>query len=309
MNPSLKIFSGTASSNLSKEIAEHLGKELGSCKIEQFSDGEIQPNFTESLRGQDVCIIQSTYSPGDNILQLLLMIDAAKRASARKVIAVLPYFGYARQDRKDKPRVSLGAKLIANLITASGADRVVTMDLHAGQIQGFFDIPLDHLQASAVFIPYLKKLNLENIAVVAPDAGGSKRARFYAKHLMADFVLIDKHRERANQVASMQVIGDVNGKNVILVDDLVDTAGTICTAADVLLEQGANSVRALVTHPVLSGPAYDRIKSSSFEEFIITDTIPLKENIEKIKILSISRIFADAIHNIVNSESVSSLFI
>ena len=308
-NMAFRIFSGTASKQLAEEIANFYGYDLGDVVINRFSDGEIQPVFGESIRGQNLFIIQSTNSPAENLLELLLMVDAARRASAAHITVVIPYFGYARQDRKDKPRVSIGSKLIANLLTAAGVDRVVTMDLHAGQIQGFFDIPLDNLDATAVFIPYIQNLNLENITVAAPDMGGVARARIYAKHLKADMVVIDKHRERANQVTTMQIIGNVKGKNVILVDDLVDTAGTLCKAADQLMEEGALTVRAFVTHPVLSGKAYENISNSKLMELIVTNTIPLKQSHEKIKVLSIAPIFAKALRKIHNYESVSSLFL
>ena len=309
MATEVKIFSGTATLYLAEKIAEHFGSPLGDVSILRFSDGEIEPSFNESIRGDNVFIIQSTFSPADNIMELLLMVDAAKRASADNVVCVIPYFGYARQDRKDKPRVSIGAKLMANLLTTAGANRIVTMDLHAGQIQGFFDIPLDHLDATAVFFPYIESLNFTNLAIASPDMGGTKRARVYAKHLKADLIVIDKYRERANAVASMEVIGDVVGKDVILVDDLVDTGGTLCKAADHLLEKGAVSVRAVVTHPLLSGNAIDKFEASGITELVITDSIPLKRQSEKIKVLSIAPVFANAFRKINNYESISSLFI
>ncbi|MBX7241071.1 MAG: ribose-phosphate pyrophosphokinase [Bacteroidia bacterium] len=310
MNTQVKIFSGTSSQYLAKKIASHYGMPLGKSTIHRFSDGEMQPSFDESVRGCNVFIVQSTFTPGDNIIELLLMIDAAKRASANQVIVVTPYFGYARQDRKVASRVSLGAKLIANILTASGADRVVTMDLHAGQIQGFFDIPLDHLDASSIFIPYLKSLKLDNLCIASPDMGGSPRARKYARFLdSADLAVIDKHREKANVVSSMKVIGNVQGKNVVLVDDLVDTAGTLTKAAEVLLDEGAISVRAVCTHAVLSGSAYETIAKSKLEELVVTDTIPIKQPAEKIKVLTVATLLAQAIFKIHNLESVSSLFI
>jgi len=309
MSSHIKIFSGSASLYLAEKIADFSGSRLGSLTISRFSDGEIQPRFEESIRGSNIFLIQSTFAPADNLMELLLMIDAAKRASAAQIVVVIPYFGYARQDRKPAPRVSIGAKLIANLITAAGADRIVTMDLHAGQIQGFFDIPLDHLDASAVFLPYLRKLNLERLCVASPDVGGSSRARKYAKQLGADLAIIDKHRERANEVASMRVIGDVEGRHVVLVDDLIDTGGTLCKAANVLLEQGALSVRAAVTHPVLSGKAYENINNSRLEELLVTDTIPLKHQSEKIRVLTIAPIFAKVFWKVHNYQSISSLFI
>jgi ribose-phosphate pyrophosphokinase len=309
MSSQIKIFSGSASKYLAEKIADFFGSSLGKIEVLKFSDGEIQVFYEESIRGSDIFLIQSTFGPAENILELLLLIDAAKRASANQVVVVLPYYGYARQDRKHKSRVSIGAKLIANLLTAAGADRVMTMDLHAGQIQGFFDIPLDHLDASAVFVPYLRSLELENLCIATPDIGGSNRARRYAKYLKSHLAVIDKHRVRPNEVASMQVIGSVEGQNVVLVDDLVDTAGTLCRAADLLLEKGALSVRAVVTHPVLSGPAYERIEDSKLEEMVVTDTIPLQGTSSKLKVLSIAPLFAKAFRKINNHESISSLFI
>lgn len=269
----------------------------------------MEPSFDESVRGDILFLIQSTFGAADNLMELLLMVDAARRASADKIIVAMPYYGYARQDRKDKPRVSIGAKLVANLLTAAGADRIVTMDLHAGQIQGFFDIPLDHLYGTGVFFPYLSKLGLTNVAVAAPDAGGTKRARSYASYLKSDLILIDKFRERANEVASMKVIGDVEGKNVLIVDDIVDTAGTLTQAADHLLSEGAASVRAVITHPLLSGPAYERIEASGLTELITTNTIPLKQKCKKIKVISIAPLLAGAFKNIYNYESISTLYI
>ena len=311
MSGQVKIFSGSASRYLAEKVADFFGSPLGEVQLIRFSDGEMQVHYAESIRGSEVFVIQSTFSPSDNIFELLLLIDAAKRASANQVVVVIPYFGYARQDRKVTSRVSLGAKLMANLITAAGANRIVTMDLHAGQIQGFFDIPLDHLDAKAVFVPYLRELAIENLIIASPDTGGSERAREFAQHLGAGLAIIDKHRVRPNEVASMQVIGDVKDRNVVLIDDLVDTAGTICKAADELMKQGAVSVRAVATHPILSGPAYERIAKSQLEELVVTDTIPLAGNQpkEKIKVLSIAPIFAKAFRKIHNNESISSLFI
>ena len=306
---SVKIFSGSATKDLAKAIASNYGGELGACIKETFSDGEMGFHFTESVRGCDVFLIQSTVPPTDNIWELLLMIDAARRASAKYVTVVVPYYGYARQDRKDKPRVSIAAKLAANVLTSAGADRIMTCDLHAGQIQGFFDIPVDHLDASAIFVPYIKDLNLENLIIASPDVGGTKRARAYAKFFEVDMVICDKHRKRANEIASMQVIGDVEGKDVVLVDDLVDTAGTISKAATIIKEKGANSVRAVATHGVLSGNAHSNIDGSALEELIITDTIPQREGSKKIKILSVAELFAKAIGRIHNHGSISSLFI
>lgn len=305
-----QIFSGNASLELGAKIATHYGCELGKLDISVFSDGERQPRIGQSIRGDEVFLVQSTYAPADNIMELLLMIDAAKRSSANSINVVIPYFGYARQDRKDRPRVSIGAKLMANLLTAAGANRVITMDLHAGQIQGFFDIPLDNLDASAVFIPYFEALQLDNLTIASPDMGGTVRARMYAKHLKANLVLVDKHRERANEVASMQLIGDVTDRNVIIVDDIVDTAGTLTKAADYILKCGAKSVRAAITHPLLSGPAVERIENSTLVELVTTDTIPLRgTESPKIKVLSIASIFAKALSKIFYQESVSSLFL
>jgi len=304
-----QLFTGRESEYLGKKIAEFYGKPLGSMRTQQFSDGEIATYYEESVRGKTVFLIQSTFPPADNLMELCLMIDAAKRASAYKCVAVIPYFGYARQDRKDKPRVAIGAKLVANILTAAGADRVVTCDLHAGQIQGFFDIPVDHLNGSAIFVPYLKSLGLDDVLFASPDVGGVKRTRSYAQHFNAEMVVIDKHREKANEVASMRIIGNVEGKNVIMVDDLVDTAGTICKAAGIIMEQGAKSVRAVITHPVLSGKAYENINNSALTELVVTDTIPLKEESEKIKVLSVADLFAKTMRSITSNESISELFI
>jgi ribose-phosphate pyrophosphokinase len=306
---SFMLYAGSASSALAERIAEAYGTHLGEVTLQRFSDGEFQPNFHESLRGHDVFLVQSTLPPADNLMELLLMMDAARRSSAKSITAVIPYFGYARQDRKDKPRVSIGSKLVANILTSAGANRVVTMDLHAGQIQGFFDIPLDNLDASAVFIPYVEGQGIENLTIASPDMGGVARARMYAKHLKADLVIVDKHRERANQIASMQLIGDVRGKNVILVDDIVDTGGSLCKAAEHILDKGAKSVRAYATHAVLSGEAHSRINSSLLTELLVTDTLPLRQETPKIKVVSVAPLFARALSNIHNYESVSSLFL
>lgn len=305
----VKIFSGRASTYLAEKIAHAYGEPLGEVKYQQFSDGEMSPFLMESVRGHDVFIVQSTFAPSDNFMELLLMIDAAKRASAEHVNVIIPYFGYARQDRKDKPRVSIAAKLIANLLSAAGASRVMTFDLHADQIQGFFDIPVDHLDGNYIFVPYLKSLGLDNLMFASPDVGGIKRARSFAKFFDAELAVCDKYRKEANKVESMRLIGEVDGKDVILVDDLVDTAGTICKAAALLKEKGAKSVRAVCTHPVLSGTAYDNIENSVLEEIVVTDTIPLKQKSNKIKVLSVSDLFAKAIRKIHDNESVSSLFI
>jgi ribose-phosphate pyrophosphokinase len=305
----VKLFSGTSSRYLAEKIAEAYGKPLGAITIQRFNDGEISPYYEESIRGCDVFLIQSTFPPADNLMELLLMIDAARRASAKYVTVVMPYFGYARQDRKDKPRVAIAAKLVANLLSAAGADRLMTCDLHAGQIQGFFDFPVDHLDGSAIFAPYLERLNLENLVFAAPDVGGVGRARAFAKIFGADMVVCDKHRKRANEVAGMQVIGDVKDANVVIIDDIVDTAGTICRAAAVLKEKGARSVRAICTHPVLSGNAYDNINNSVLEELVVSDTIPLRQKSPKIKVLSVAELFATAIKKVHDYESISSLFI
>jgi len=305
----VKIFSGSASNYLAKDIAKYYGKDLGAATILKFSDGEMSPSFDESVRGCDVFIIQSTFPSSDNLMELLLMIDAARRASAHYVTAVMPYFGYSRQDRKDRPRVGIGAKLIGNLLTAAGADRLMTIDLHAGQIQGFMDFPVDHLEGNAIFVPYLKTLNLNNIVFASPDVGGVVRTRNMAKFFNADMVICDKHRKRANEIASMQLIGDVKGADVVLVDDLIDTGGTLCKAAQLIMDKGAKSVRAVVTHPVLSGKAYENISNSVLTELLVTDTIPQKQACDKIKVLSVAELFAKAIGRIRDHESISSLFI
>lgn len=304
-----KLFSGRASEYLAKEIADVRGGSLGEINIAQFADGEIQPSFEETVRGQDVFLIQSTFPPSDNLFELLLMIDAARRASARKIIAVMPYFGFARQDRKDKPRVAIGAKLVANLLTAAGVDRVITMDLHADQIQGFFEVPVDHLYASSIFLPYLRGLNLPNLVIAAPDTGGTKRANSYSKFLDVDLAICYKQRKVANEVANMTVIGDVKGKDVVLIDDMVDTAGTLTKAAEMMMEHGASSVRAVCTHAVLSGPAYERIENSVLTELIVTDTIPLKKESSKIKVLSVAPLFANVIDSVQTQQSISKHFV
>ena len=309
MAPSVKIFSGTGSHELSAKIAHRFGIAQGKINIQKFSDGEFQPVFLESIRGDYVFLIQSTCSPSDNIMELLLMIDAAKRASAYKIIAVIPYFGYARQDRKDKPRVAIGSKLVASLLETAGANRVITMDLHAPQIQAFFDIPVDHLDSSAIFIPYIENLNLENLTFAAPDVGGTNRVREIASYFNAEMVICDKHRKRANEIASMVVIGDVEGKDIILIDDICDTGGTLAKAAGLLKDKGATSVRALCTHPVLSGNAYETIENSELEELVVCDTIPLKYPGGKIKVLSVADLFAIAIRNAYENKSITSLFI
>ena len=304
----VKLFSGTSNVELAEKIAESYGKKLGEKTLSRFSDGEMQPFYNESVRGSDVFIIQSTNTPADNIMELLLMIDAAKRASAHYITAVVPYFGYARQDRKDKPRVAIGAKMIANLITAAGAHRIMTMDLHAAQIQGFFDIPVDHLDASVIFVPHIKALNLPNLTIASPDMGGSHRARTFAKYFNAEVVICDKQRKRANEIESMSIIGDVTGQDIVLIDDICDTAGTLSKAASLIIEKGANSVRAVCTHPVLSGNAYETIEKSALTELIVTDTIQLKQQSEKIKVLSTAELFAHAIKNVNEHGSISNLF-
>jgi ribose-phosphate pyrophosphokinase len=305
----VKIFSGRSTEYLSEKIAHSYGEPLGKVLYQTFSDGEMSPFIAESVRGHDVFLIQSTFPPADNLMELLLMVDAAKRASAHNVNVVIPYFGYARQDRKDKPRVAIAAKMIANLISAAGATRIMTCDLHADQIQGFFDIPVDHLDGAFIFVPYLKSLGLEsNIMFASPDVGGIKRARSFAKFFEADLAVCDKYRKEANKIESMRLIGEVEGKDVVLVDDLVDTAGTICKAAELLKEKGARSVRAVCTHAVLSGKAYENIENSMLEELVVTDTIPLKQKTSKIKVLTVSDLFAKAIRKIHDHESISSLF-
>ena len=320
MEHRMELFACRASKDFACKVVDELnqiGKQtgekyhLGASEVTMFSDGEFVPSFTDSVRGATVFILQSTFPPTENLMELLLTIDAAKRASADKVIAVMPYFGWARQDRKDKPRVSIGAKLVANLLTAAGVDRIMTCDLHADQIQGFFDLPVDHIYASKVFIPYLRSLNIENLAIAAPDMGGAKRANAYAKELACPVIICHKSRERANVVASITAIGEVEGKNVVIVDDLIDTAGTLVKAAEVLMEKGAASVRACATHAVLSGPAYDRINNSCLKEVFVTDTIPLKEGADtsKIRVVSMAETFAAIIRKVYNYEPISTEFI
>ena len=309
MSVGVKIFSGRASIALAEKIASAYGVSLGDVKVTDFSDGEFQPSFEETVRGQDVFLIQSTMPPTTNLFELLLMVDAAKRASARKIIVVVPYFGFARQDRKDKPRVAIGARLVANMFMAAGIDRIMTMDLHADQIQGFFEVPVDHLFGSTIFFPEIDKLNTGNLIMAAPDAGGAKRANSYAKRLDVGLAICHKQRRKANEVAEMTVIGDVSGKDVILIDDMCDTAGTLTKAADLFMDKGAKSVRAFCTHAVLSGPAYERITNSKITELIVTDTIPLKQQHDKIRVISVSDLFADVIIRMVNNQSISSHFI
>lgn len=305
-----KVFAGSKGGALAERLCEYLGISLGKVNIEHFSDGEFTACFEESVRGQSVYLVQSTCPSTDNLMELLLMIDAARRASAYKIIAVIPYFGWARQDRKDRPRVAIGAKLVANMIQSAGADRVITLDLHADQIQGFFNVPVDHLYASSVFVPFIRSLNLEDLVIASPDVGGSKRASTYAKHLEAPLVLCHKTREKANVVSDMRIIGDVKGKNVVIIDDMADTAGTLCKAANLMMENGAKSVRAVVTHPVLSGKAYENLNNSALEELICTDSIPCKEDeCKKIHVISIAGIFADAIQSVYNNQSISSHYL
>lgn len=310
MSIEVKIFAGRASKHLGEQVAHSFGIELGNVLVSEFSDGEFQPSFEETVRGQDVFIIQSTMPPSDNLMELLLMIDAAKRASARKIIAVMPYFGFARQDRKDKPRVAIGAKLVANMLMAAGVNRIMTMDLHADQIQGFFEVPVDHLYASTLFFPEIEKIAAGgNMIMATPDAGGAKRANSYAKKLDVGLALGHKQRKKANEVAEMTVIGDVEGKDVVLVDDMCDTAGTLTKAADIFMDKGAKSVRAFCTHAVLSGPAYERIANSKITELIVTDTIPLKKQSDKIRVISVAPLFADVIKKMVGNQSISKHFI
>ncbi|MBN8695095.1 MAG: ribose-phosphate pyrophosphokinase [Bacteroidetes bacterium] len=309
MHHKVKLFSGSASRYLADGIAQKYGQDLGKVSLLRFSDGEFQTSFEETVRGTDVFIIQSTFPPTDNLFELLMMIDAAKRASANRIIAVMPYFGFARQDRKDQPRVAIGAKMVANLLSAAGATRIITMDLHADQIQGFFDFPVDHLYASSIFLPYIQELNLPNLTMAAPDMGGAKRANAYAKYLKSDVVICYKQRAKANVIESMTVIGDVEGRDIVLVDDLIDTGGTLTKAADMMMDRGAKSVRAFCTHAVLSGKAYENIEKSKITELVVTDTIPLKQESSKIKVLSVADLFAKVLHSVHNYESISSNFI
>lgn len=312
MNPSLpplKVFSGTKSKYIAEEICKELGVELGQMNIQHFADGEFEVSFEESIRGREVYLVQSTFPNCDNLMELLLMIDAAKRASAKSIIAVMPYFGWARQDRKDKPRVSIAAKLVSDLLTAAGVNRVITMDLHADQIQGFFDVPVDHLYASSVFIPYIQSLGLKNLVIATPDVGGAKRANSYAKYLDVPLVLCHKQRAKANVVEKMTLIGDVVDKDVILIDDMVDTAGTITKAAELMLDNGARSVRALCTHAIMSDPATDRVNNSRLTEIIFTNSIPYTKDCKKCTIISVARLFADTIRRVHTNESISSQYL
>lgn len=307
--PEPKIFGCTQSTVLAEKIAASYGAELGNVIFSRYSDGEFQPSFEESIRGSRIFIIGSTNPSSENLMEMLLMIDAAKRASARHITAVMPYFGWARQDRKDKPRVPIAAKLVAKMLESAGATRIITMDLHADQIQGFFEKPVDHLYASTLFLPYLKSLNLDNLTIASPDMGGSKRAYAYSKALESDVVICYKQRAKANVISHMELIGDVRDKNVVLVDDMVDTAGTLTKAADLMIERGAKSVRAITTHALLSGNAYERIEKSQLAELIVTDSIPLKQNSEKIKVLSCADLFADVMHRVHHNTSIASKFL
>lgn len=306
--PIVSIFAGRATEYLAEKIAADYGSPLGKTAVVNFSDGEFQPSFEENIRGRDVFLVQSTFAPTENLFELLLLADAARRASARKIIAVIPYFGFARQDRKDKPRVTIAAKLVANLLITAGIQRVITIDLHADQIQGFFDVPVDHVYASNIFLPYIKSLNLPNLTMASPDTGGTRRAASYAKMLETGFVICYKQRAKPNVVESMELIGDVEGKNVILIDDIIDTAGSITKAAELIMEKGASSVRAFCTHPVLSAAAYERLENSPFTEVVVTDTIPLRRECKKIKVLSTAGLFGEVIRRVENYESISSLF-
>ena len=303
------VFSGTATKYLAEKICQSLGCPLGKMQMTKFSDGEFTVSYEESIRGRDIFLVQSTFPNSDNLMELLLMIDAAKRASARTINAVIPYFGWARQDRKDKPRVSIGAKLVADLLSVAGVNRIITMDLHADQIQGFFNVPVDHLYASGVILPYLQSLNLDDLVIASPDVGGSKRANTYAKYLGCPLVLCNKTRARANVIATMQIIGDVEGKNVVIIDDMVDTAGTITKAADLMKENGAKSVRACASHCVMSGPASDRVQESALEEIVFTDSIPYTQRCAKVKQLSVADMFAETIRRVINNESISDQYL
>ena len=304
-----KIFACAQSKILAENIAKHYGVQLGNVVVSRFSDGEFQPAFGESVRGRRIFIIGSTFPSSDNLMEMLLMLDAAKRASARHITAVIPYFGWARQDRKDQPRVAIGAKLVANLLQTAGATRIMTMDLHADQIQGFFEKPVDHLYASTIFLPYIKELNLQNLTIASPDMGGSKRAYAYSKFLESEVVICYKQRSKANEISTMELIGEVKDRHVIIVDDMIDTGGTLTKAADLMMEKGALSVRAICTHPILSGNAYERIENSKLLELIVSDTIPLKQECSKIKVVTCAPLFADVMHKVQDNTSISGQFL
>ncbi|MEA3480116.1 MAG: ribose-phosphate pyrophosphokinase [Bacteroidota bacterium] len=304
----VRIFAGRGTRYLAEKIAESYGDDLGHSTVTVFSDGEFQTFYDDNIRGRDVFLVQSTFSPTDNLFELLMMVDAARRASARNIVAVMPYFGFARQDRKDRPRVSITAKMIANLLQAAGVTRVITIDLHADQIQGFFDVPVDHLFASSIFIPYLKKLNLPELTMASPDTGGTRRAATYAKVMHTDFVICYKQRSKPNQIAKMALVGDVVDRDVVLVDDIIDTAGSITRAAQLIMDNGAKSIRAFCTHPVFSGQAYERIEKSPFKEIVVADTLPLQQKSDKITVLSTADLFADVIKRVNTNKSISSLF-
>ena len=308
-NNSFMVFSGTNSRYIAEKVCAELNCPLGNLVVTKFADGEFEVSYEESIRGRDVFLVQSTFPNSDNLMELLLMIDAAKRASARSICAVVPYFGWARQDRKSKPRVSIGAKLVADLLSVAGIDRLMTMDLHADQEQGFFDVPVDHLYASTVMLPYVKSLNMENLCIATPDVGGSKRAATYSKYLNCPMVMCNKSREKANEVASMQIIGNVKGKDVILVDDIVDTAGTICAAANLIMENGANSVRAIASHCIMSGPADERVEKSALQEIVFTDSIPYHGKCAKVKQISVAGMLAETIRRVMDNESISSQYL
>jgi ribose-phosphate pyrophosphokinase len=302
------IFSGRATRYLAEKIAESYGHPLGNVDVTVFSDGEFQPSFEENIRGRDVFLVQSTFPPADNLLELLMLIDAARRASAKRIVAVIPYFGLARQDRKDKPRVSVASKLIANLLTAAGVQRIITLDLHADQIQAYFDVPVDHIYASSIFTPYIETLNLPNLLMASPDTGGTRRAAAYAKFLQTGFVICYKQRSKPNEIGKIELVGSVEGKDVVLIDDIIDTGGSITKAGDLIMDRGASSVRAFCTHPVFSGQAYEKIEKSKFTEVVVTDTMPLKQHSDKIKVLSTANLFAEVIRRALKTKSISSLY-
>jgi len=302
------IFSGRATRYLAEKIAESYGHPLGNVDVTVFSDGEFQPSFEENIRGRDVFLVQSTFPPADNLLELLMLIDAARRASAKRIVAVIPYFGLARQDRKDKPRVSVASKLIANLLTAAGVQRIITLDLHADQIQAYFDVPVDHIYASSIFTPYIESLNLPNLLMASPDTGGTRRAAAYAKFLQTGFVICYKQRSKPNEIGKMELVGSVEGKDVVLIDDIIDTGGSITKAGALIMDRGAASVRAFCTHPVFSGQAYEKIEKSKFTEIVVTDTLPLKHQSDKIKVLSTANLFAEVIRRALKTKSISSLY-